>query len=163
VIFFVLDLDNPDPDKPARGKTGRKAIDLDAPAEETAARAKKEGSKLEILRDDTATYRKRRAAVDPVKQKRQRVVLTSFLVIVIVASMAFAAIYFLNRTPTFEQARDAPLPVTSAPTHVASPAANRSRTAAPVVPNRRPNPLSTMPGLTQNEERFKDSTSGGIH
>jgi hypothetical protein len=159
VIFLVLDLDNPDPGKPSKGKPARKPIELDAPADSAAAKGE---SKLEILRDETSTYRKKRAAVDPVKLKRQRAVLTSVLVIVILASVAFAAIYFLNRNPSFEQAKDGPLPVQSAPALVNRPVPP-SRVNSPVVPNSRPDPLSSMPGLNQPEERIKDSTSGGIH
>src|SRR5688500_1007970 len=102
-MFFVVDLDDPDPNRPKKGAPSRKPVDLDASPEETAKAAKGDG-KLEIVRDPDSTYRKRAARVDPAKARRQRMIVTSVLVVLTMAALGFVGFYLLNKKPTFEEA-----------------------------------------------------------
>ena len=162
MILAVMDLDDPDSDKPAKGKPARKPLDLDAPVEDNPARAGKGDGKLEIVRDEDSTYRnrKRPQKVDRVKERKRRRILTSLLVTVTVAAIAVIAVFLLKRPPTFGEARNAPLPITSTPTAINAPIAGRNRGPAPVVPNAPQNPLNN---LNQDTDRGRDSTSGGIN
>ena len=160
-MFFVLDLDDSDPNRPKKGAPARKPVDLDAAPEETAKAAKGDG-KLEIVRDPDSTYRRRAARVDPIKARRQRTVITSVLVVLTVAALGFIALQMLNKKPTFEEARDAPLPVTSTPAPAANP--GRASGPAPVLANPRSNPVETMPGLNPSREGSEDDRpTSGIH
>ena len=164
MILFVFDLDDPDPDKSSSKKPPRQAVDLDAPADAQPSKSEKGGGgKLEILRDTDTPYRKRRT-VDPVKERKRRTILTTILIIATLAALAFVGVnLFLNRKPTFETAKDAPLPIRKAPTPVIQ--SGRPAGPAPVRPHSgRPNPLATMPGLNPGgEERDRDQSSSGIH
>ena len=162
-MFFVLNLDDPEPDKPSKSKGGRKQLDLDAPSDSGASKASAGDGKLEILRETDAPYSKRRQRVDPVKEKKKRTVITSVLVVLTLAALAFIAAQFMNRKPTFEEAGNNALPVTSLPAR--PPQASRPAGPAPVLPNARPNPINTMPGLNPGPEDRGDSApaAGGIH
>lgn len=163
MTFFVLNLDGPESDKPGKGKSARKPLDLDAPADSESAKAGKGDGKLEILRDTDATYAKKRRQEDPVKEKKKRTILTSVLVVLTLAALAFIATQFMNRKPTFEEAGNAPLPVTSMPRR--PPQLSRPSGPAPVLPNARTNPVTTMPGLNPpTDDRGGDvPAAGGIH
>ena len=165
MLHFVLNLDDPESDKPSKGKPPRKPVDLDAPVEDRPAKGGKADGKIEIVRDPDSTYRnrKRTLTVDRVKEKKRRKVLTSILIVTTVAALAVMAVFLLQRPPTFQDARDAPLPITSTPAVTKGPIQGQNRGPAPVVPNSQPNPLSTLPGLNQEADRGSDSTSGGIH
>jgi hypothetical protein len=162
-MFFVLNLDDPEPEKPSKSKAGRTPLDLDAPTDSEKSKPGSGDGKLEILRETDAPYSKKRQRVDPVKEKKKRTVLTSVLVVLTLAALAFIATQFMKRKPIFEKAGNNGLPITSLPTR--PPQASRPSGPAPVLPNARPNPMNTMPGMNPPPDDRGDSApaGGGIH
>jgi hypothetical protein len=163
-MFFVLDLDNPDDsDKTSKNRSARKPIDLDEAGTSPDSKAAKGESKLEIVRDTSSTSFRRIRKVDPVKEKRRRVLLSSILVVATVAAIALVVTHFMNRNPTFDATPNTPLPITSAPMPINRTFRAPGRASNPVIPHQQGNPVSTMPGLDAPDDRGKDSTSGGIN
>lgn len=160
-MLFVLDLDDPDSGKPGKGKSARKPLDLDAPADAAPTKTGKGDGKLEIVRDTDSTYRRKPLPIDRVKERKRRKLLTSILVGVTVVALILIGNHFLNRKPTLEDAKNARLPITSAPAN--APVARRLNAPAPVIPGQQPDPRTAMPGLNEPDDRGRDSTAGGIH